>query len=268
MESNGKLNISQSLISSFKKYKAGDECGEYIKLVTIENKVKTKSSESMEMGTRFEFEALGNKDYYGNVPRMFLNQNGTYSKKQTIISAQAENFKAWMEKHGNIKIESGERKVVERDEYNLSFMRDLVYKTKDGTKLIVCDLKMSGNLGNKESEWGWHEDTLLSHDYKLTQVMLYVIASIELGEKVDAFVFYVASSRDENEYQVFWIDISEEAIEKWKGIIDELAREIVFEYTVTGFTPRPGKRCVDCVAKDICQYYNADAVNGYVKLKL
>lgn len=246
-----KLKISQSLTYNYEKYKAGELCGEYIKLVVIEEKARSIPSEPMDIGSRFEYEALGNLNYYGEVPRVILTPTGQISKKQQLITVQAANFRDWMESEGNIKLESGVRSFVERDEYILSFMKDLVYMTKDG-KRIVCDLKMSSNLGNAESEYGWHKDTLLTHVDKVRQMMTYVIGELDLGNKVDGFCFYVASSKDENKYTPFMITISEKSIEFWREKIHNLSKEIAFEYEVTGFTPMPGPMCKECPAAMIC----------------
>lgn len=246
-----KIKISQSLISMYEKYKAGDECGEYLKFVYIDEAVRTPSSESMKMGTRFEYEALGNLDYNGDVPEAFYLKGGGISAKQTVITVQATNFKDWMIKEGNTIIARGEREYYEFEDYKFSVMRDLIYQDKDGNR-ILCDLKMSGNLGDPVSEWGWHKDTLLQHPYKVAQAVFYFLFDILKGNKPESFVFYVASSRDMNKYEAFKIYISDATLNKFEQYFHETAKAIAFENNVTGFTARPGSRCNSCPAKDIC----------------
>lgn len=254
---NTKIEISQSLMTMYEKYKNGTECGEYMKLVYIDKLVETPSSDSMRMGARFEYEALGNLDYNGRVPEAFYNLNGTLSKKQTIITVQASNFKEWMLLEGNTKISQGERKYLEFDNYKFSVMRDLVYEDADGHR-IICDLKMSGNLGIKESEWGWHKDTLLQSQYKVTQAIFYYLFDVLEGYFPESFVFYVASSRDMQKHEAFKLFISPKTLNEYEKKFHEIAKEIAFENEVTGFTPLNGDRCISCPARNICTKKNAE----------
>ena len=260
--------ISQSLMNEYRKYKKGESCGEYLNRVYLLRDIESETSDPMRMGSRFEYEALGNMDYHGNVPEPFMNKNGSPSTKQFMIAAQVQNFKEWFTKNGYEILERGVRHDFEFDDFILSGMIDLVFKDQSG-KVYICDLKMSGNLGNKESEWGWDAETILTHDYKITQVIFYLML-VELKQlyDTDTFVFYVASSRDQEQFQAFEIHVSEEALHtRWDALMEEI-KEILFEADL-GFTPRPsGVRCSKCPVKDVCTFKDADMGSGVIKLKL
>ena len=248
-----KIKTSQTILNTYEKYLAGEECGEYLKLVFIEEKCESRKSVPMAMGERFEYEALGNRNRKGNIPEAFMNMNGSVSAKQKGITVQSTNFREWMIKNNYRIISKAQGMSLEFDEFFLTGIADAIIE-RDG-EYIIMDLKYSGNLNNKDSEWGWHPETLLSHKGKIRQMIiyLYLLNHVEFKEKkINKFIFYVASSSDENQFVPFEIVVSDEAIEREMNDIIELAKQLSFEYEI-GLTARPTMgRCQECPAKDIC----------------
>jgi len=247
-----KLTVSQSLLNKYLEYKEGNECGEFIKLAMIDRLVDMKKTDPMRMGERFEYEAVGNMDYNGNIPEAFMLKNGAPSAKQYTIASQVLNFKTWFNTNGYEVLAHGERIDIDFPNFVLSGMIDLVFKDTEGM-IYLCDLKLTGNIGNTESPWGWYPEAITEHLNKRNQMMIYLLLG-QLSEKykTNKFVFYVASSKDQNEFVPYEVTVSDETLEKEKERIFALAEEISFEYEI-GLTPRPsGSRCAKCTAKDIC----------------
>lgn len=260
-----KLVVSQSLLNKYLEYKDGKECGELIDLSYIKKLVKMKKTDPMRMGERFEYEAVKNKDYDGNIPEPFFNKNGTPSQKQYNIAGQVSNFKEWFTKNEYEIIAHGERYDFEFDNFILSGMIDLVFKDKNG-KIYLCDLKMSGRLNDSESDWGWHPETILNHLNKRNQMIIYLmLGHLTEKYKTDTFVFYVAHSQNQLDYTPFEITVTSETFEKESQRIMDLAKEIAFEYEL-GLTPRPSAaRCSSCPANEICTKKDSDQ-SGNLKL--
>lgn len=61
------INISQSFLKEFNKYKLGETCGLQVKAKYIDNNYPIKSSEVMELGNFFEFMATGSLPRDGHI---------------------------------------------------------------------------------------------------------------------------------------------------------------------------------------------------------
>jgi hypothetical protein len=248
------INISQSFLKEFAKYKSGDACGLQVKAKYIDG-VKFPSSDAMEYGNAFEYLATGSIPRDGHIPQIEKVYKGTaresISTQYQKIIQSAELFKKIV-KHYEIEIIDVSR-VVTQD--GMTGIMDIVAKWND--RVCIIDTKYSGLLDDKWNELGWNLDMLPEkHNLLLQPVQYKILLSKELGcepEDID-FYFFVFSSKDVMDVKLIKVNVDELTIASHLTTVEWVKNELQKPIDNV-FKAKPSlKLCFECPINDKCSF--------------
>jgi hypothetical protein len=249
------INISQSFLKEFNKYKLGETCGLQVKAKYIDDNYPRISSEVMELGNFFEFMATGSLPRDGHIPVAKVVYKDTPKQKlddkfQRAIDS-AVFFKKIIQSYDIEIKETG--KVSTQD--GMTGIMD-IYADWNGRHTII-DTKYSGLLYDRWSEMGWELDSLPEkHGLMLQPVQYKILLSLELGipvEDID-FYFFVFSSTNPNDAKIIKVVNDEATIEQHKLAITYVKKELEKPIDKV-FKAKPELlRCHDCAIKDNCDF--------------
>ena len=249
------INISQSFLKEFNKYKLGLTCGLQVKAKYIDNNYPRTSSEVMELGNFFEFMATGSLPRDGHIPVANVVYKGTAKQKLDDKYQRAMDSAVFFKKiiqHYGIEIkETG--KVMTQN--GMTGILD-IYAEWDG-RVSIIDTKYSGLLYDRWNEMGWDLDSLPEkHNLMLQPVQYKILMSLELGipvEDID-FYFFVFSSSNPNDAKIIKVVNDEATIEQHHLAISYVKRELAKPVDII-FKAKPELlRCLDCALKDDCAF--------------
>jgi hypothetical protein len=246
--------ISQSLIKSLYKYKMDDECGLKIEKSYFEN-VNFPSSDAQELGNYFEYMATNQLPRDNHIPEAKLLKSGKPTLPYARMDKQVENFKYLM-KRLNFTIEqtgfsftnpkySGITDIIAHD-------NNIKSKVKN-KKRIIIDLKTSGLLNDKWSEYGWHDESIEEKDGLLLQAIHYkMLANYEWGIEDIPFYFMVFSTKNDWEYKVFKVNVDVSTYQlHYSNLIN--IKEYLDKQIKVGWKAKPSlSRCNSCPLNFSC----------------
>jgi hypothetical protein len=249
------INISQSFLKEFNKYKLGETCGLQVKAKYIDNNYPRTSSEAMDLGCFFEFMATGSLPRDGQIPVAKVVYKDTPKQRLDDKFQRAMDSALFFKriiKHYDIEIkETG--KVVTQD--GMTGILD-IYAEWNGRHCII-DTKYSGLLYDRWNEMGWELDSLPEkHNLMLQPVQYKILMSLELGtplEDID-FYFFVFSSTNPNDAKIIKVVNDEATIEQHHLAISYVKRELSKPVDLI-FKAKPELlRCLDCGIKENCSF--------------
>ena len=249
------INISQSFLKEFNKYKLGETCGLQVKAKYIDNNYPRISSEVMELGNFFEFMATGSLPRDGHIPVAGVVYKNTAKQrlddKYQRAMDSAVFFKKIVEFYGIEIKETG--KVITQD--GMTGILD-IYAEWNG-RVSIIDTKYSGLLYDRWNEMGWDIDSLPEkHNLMLQPVQYKILMSLELGipvEEID-FYFFVFSSTNSNDAKIIKVVNDEATIEQHHLAIKFVKRELAKPIDII-FKAKPELlRCLDCALNQECAF--------------
>ena len=249
------INISQSFLKEFNKYKLGETCGLQVKAKYIDNNYPRISSEVMELGNFFEFMATGSLPRDGHIPVAGVVYKNTAKQrlddKYQRAMDSAVFFKKIVEFYGIEIKETG--KVITQD--GMTGILD-IYAEWNG-RVSIIDTKYSGLLYDRWNEMGWDIDSLPEkHNLMLQPVQYKILMSLELGipvEDID-FYFFVFSSTNSNDAKIIKVVNDETTIEQHHLAIKFVKRELAKPIDII-FKAKPELlRCLDCALNKECAF--------------
>lgn len=229
------INISQSLIKAYNDYLNGNLCGLLFEKQYLTKEVDSEPSDAMKLGHFFEYQATGGMPRSGNVPEPVLLKDGkTMDSKYRIAAKQALNFKDYCKKLGIKILEVGKKVNKGGADGTLDIIAE--YQGKE----VVIDLKYSGLLYDKWNELGWESSALPYKEKIMIQAVHY---SYLTGLP---FYFWVFSSTNEDDCELFKVNIDPEVIENHPKIIEKTRAMIELDLEM-GFRAYPELvRCKYC----------------------
>jgi len=248
------INISQSFLKEFAKYKSGDTCGLQVKAKYIDG-VKFPSSDLMEYGNAFEYLATGSIPRDGHIPQIEKVYKGTaresVSTQYQKIIESAELFNKII-KHYQIEIIDTGR-VVTQD--GMTGIMDIVAKYNN--RICIIDTKYSGLIDDKWNELGWNLDMLPEkHNLMLQPVQYKILLSKELEcepEDID-FYFFIFSSKEVMDVKIIKVNVDELTIANHLTTVEWVKTELEKPIDKV-FKAKPQlKRCFECPIKDNCKF--------------
>jgi hypothetical protein len=248
------INISQSFLKEFAKYKSGDTCGLQVKAKYIDG-VKFPSSDLMEYGNAFEYLATGSIPRDGHIPQIEKVYKGTaresVSTQYQKIIESAELFNKII-KHYQIEIIDTGR-VVTQD--GMTGIMDIVAKYNN--RICIIDTKYSGLIDDKWNELGWNLDMLPEkHNLMLQPVQYKILLSKELEcepEDID-FYFFIFSSKEVMDVKIIKVNVDELTIANHLTTVEWVKAELEKPIDKV-FKAKPQlKRCFECPIKDNCKF--------------
>lgn len=266
MADNSEINISQSLMKELNDYRLGKACG----LVFVEKYINKrfdlfKGSQVMALGNWFEMECIGANTKTGEKPKPETTGKGELTAAYKRMETQADNFKNFIAYHGIKVTRVQEKWIVDGLEGTVDFIglatRDI--KDSKGNILIdkgeefIVDLKASGLISDKFSDFGWHEDRLSEKEKLILQPIHYkFLSKLKFGREYK-FMFLIFSNTNDYEYKSLIFNVSEEDLELHKTFIATTAAWLK-HYLKKGFKAVPEyMRCKECPLKTNCKSFMA-----------
>jgi hypothetical protein len=249
------INISQSFLKEFNKYKLGQTCGLQVKAKYIDNNYPRETSEVMELGNFFEFMATGSLPRDGHIPVAGVVYKGTAKQRLDDKYQRAMDsalfFKKIVESYGIEIKETG--KIITQD--GMTGILDI--SAEWNGRVSIIDTKYSGLLYDRWNEMGWDIDSLPEkHNLMLQPVQYKILMSLELGIPVKDidFYFFVFSSSNPNDAKIIKVVNDEATIEQHHLAISYVKKELAKPVDVI-FKAKPELlRCLDCALKENCDY--------------
>jgi hypothetical protein len=250
--------LSQSLVKELYKYKLKEECGLRIEAKYITKSVEFPSSEAQELGNYFEYKATGQLPRDGHTPEPILLKTGKPSIDYQRMDSQVENFKRIM-KRLNFSIEQTGFTFTNPKYSGITdiIAHDNNIKTKVANKKrIIIDLKTSGLLHDKWSEYGWADESIEEKDGLMIQAIHYkLLAKYEWGIEDIPFYFMIFSSKNDWEYKVFKVNVDEATLQiHYNNLLN--VKKFLDDTMSKGWTPYPKFAvCKECPLADNCKHF-------------
>ena len=244
-----KIKISQSLMKILFKYKIKEECGLVLKAKYIDN-ISFPSSPAMELGNYFEYICTGALTRDGRTPEPVLLKSGKPSTPYARMDKQKETFDAIIKTYDLEVKKTGY--VFKKSKY--SGIADILAYDKANKRNIIIDVKTSGLLNDKWSNWGWHEDSIEMKDELLIQAVHYkMLYEEEFGEENVPFFFFVFSTQNDWECKIYEIEVGEDTLHTHK--LNLTNAEAFFEAeNKNGWKAYPSyDKCRNCALKSDCK---------------
>ena len=246
------INISQSFLKEFAKYKTGETCGLQTKAKYIDG-IKFPSSDAMELGNFFEFMATGSLPRDGHTPEAKIVYKGTAKESISTdykrATESADLFKNVVNHYGIEIIDTG--RVVTQD--GMTGIMDIVATWND--RVCIIDTKYSGLLDDKWNELGWNLDSLPEkHNLMLQPVHYKILLSKELDCEPDDidFYFFVFSSKDVMDVKIIKVNVEETTYANHLATVEWVKNELKKPIDKL-FKAIPNlKRCFNCPIKENC----------------
>lgn len=246
------INISQSFLKEYAKYKMGEVCGLQTKAKYIDG-VSFPQSDAMYLGDFFEYTATGSIPRNGKIPEAKIVYKGTAKEsiaeqfKRAIQSAEL--FKNIIAHYKIEIIDTG--RVVTQD--GMTGIMDIVANWND--RVAIIDTKYSGLIDDRWSSFGWNLDSLPEkHDLMVQSVHYRILLAKELNcepEDID-FYFFVFSTQNVNDVKIIKIISDENTFANHLTSIEWMKEELQKPVEKL-FKARPKlKECSECPIKENC----------------
>lgn len=256
--------INQSLVKDLLKYQKKDFCG-----LVFENKWISKrfakGTKSNSLGHYFEYLCTGALAKGDTEPvKPEYTKKGELTTDFALAQKQAVHFKHVISTLG-IKLLSAGEKVVAEDKWvgtldikarwDSVFDDDIVFKDpKNPENIVIIDLKYSGLLEDKWSEFGWHNDTLHKKWGTMLQAKHYKFLFWKKYGFNPPFFFFVFDNKKEEEWKIIYVDINEEDLETHELFLNR-AKIYLDRQIEKGFKPLPRyDLCKSCSYKKWCAF--------------
>jgi len=263
------IKISQSFIKELIEYKDLKVCGKQLEDKFINNNFhKYISTMAMGLGTWFEYLCTGVLPKDGKVPEPTLTKKGEYTSEYKNLLPHVENFKKMMVCYGleivevNYKISYGDCEgtidVLARAKIDV-YAEDEDGKMRRVVKRgqhIIIDLKTSGLLDNKWSDYGW-DLSMLAVKYKLTlQPVHYMyLSKKKFNTEHYPFMFFLFNTKSSSDYRSIFFNIDDDTLTQHEQTLVNVRQWIAF-YQKQGFQAIPTpERCSDCPIRMDCDDY-------------
>lgn len=262
------IKISQSLLKGLYEYKAGKECGLVFEKKYLEHRYDLfPATDSMKLGIWFEYMVSGNKPKSGGIPQAEYYLKGENKGKLKIdyetLNTHVANFKKLREYYDFEILSAG---VVWDTESGLSANLDLLCKAnknilnEQGDMVVnsgdrfIADIKVSGLLDDKWSDFGWDFDNLNNKEKLIIQPIHYKYLSREIEGKELPFIFILFNPKNENDFRMIEFKCSEQTLEAHKIYIIKSV-EWLHYYIKKGFEARPNTvKCAKCPLREDCEF--------------
>jgi len=247
------INISQSFLKEFAKYKMGETCGLQVKAKYVDG-VQFPSSDAMELGNYFEYQATGCLPRSGNVPEPKMVYKGT-ARESLATDYQRANesalfFKKIVKEYNIELIELG--KVVTHD--GMTGIMDIVAKWNN--RICIIDTKYSGLVDDKWSDFGWNLDALPEkHGLMIQGVHYRILLAKELEvepEDID-FYYFVFSTKNPMDVKIIQQLSDETTFSNHLASVEWIKRELQKPIDKLFKAIPTLMRCHECPLKDNCK---------------
>jgi hypothetical protein len=289
-----KSKISFSLMDDMLEYQGGRLCGNIVREKWVNDRLIELDSEAATLGCYFEYyftllmTGKGSLPKNGQVPERKMYKDGSKPlAKYELAEKNALRLKGYFEDMGLKIISAGKTLILGRFEGTIDLIVECtksLHFSFDGEQWnynpdaiapsspsitwdvgdhLVIDLKYSGLLDDKWDRYGWKgmlsaEEHIQKKYHGMQAIQYHYITKLP-------FYFMVVSSTNENDIDLFHVEISKEQIETYIALGNQLYKNFEFEASI-GFEARPEiSRCNACPLREECKdkhtYPNPKIVN-------
>jgi len=259
-----KMLINQSLVKDLVKYQKKELCG-----LIFQNKWVLKQygkgTKSNSLGHYFEWLCTGAlAKGEEEAPKPEYTKKGELTADFQVAQKQAVYFKEVISNYGIELLTAGEKVIAEdtwvdtidiKARWNSVFDDDLIFKDANNPEnIVIIDLKYSGLLEDKWSEFGWHNDFLHKKEGTMLQAKHYKFLFWKKYGYNPPFFFFVFDNKHERECKIIYVDISEKDLELHEIFLNK-AKVYLERQIEKGFLPIPRyDMCKSCAYSQWCSF--------------
>jgi len=240
-------NITQSFLKEVYDYKNKQSCGLQLKAKYYDN-IYFPPSDVQLLGQWFEYKATGQLARNNTSPVPVRLKSGKLSKKFDDILAHIEPFKKMLEEYGFKILETGRRYIQKGMQGDV----DLVLENTANKKIVFGDIKTTGLINDKWSDFGWDLEWLNTKDRLMIQVVQYkMLGLFEYGYEPD-FYFFIFSNTNKVDRKAIKINLDEGRLEEHLRMVENVLKVKTYAEQ-HGWEAHPEvARCFKCSLKDTC----------------
>ncbi len=251
-----KIYINQSLVKDLIKYQNDELCG-----LIFHNKWILQQfgggSKANDLGHYFEWLCTGSfAKGEDSAPQPERTKSGDLTADFKIAKQQAEYFNSVIQNFG-IKLLSAGEKIIADEKWigtlDIEAKWDSIFKNSDFNfddknteHRVIIDLKYSGLLNDKWSEFGWNDDTLSRKQGTMLQAKHYKFLYWKKYGYNPPFLFFVFDSKVVGKMKIINVEIDTYELELHEEFLEKAKR--YFEIQLDkGFQPKPKyEKCIEC----------------------
>ena len=261
-----KIYINQSLVKDLIKYQNEELCG-----LVFHNKWILQQfgggSKANDLGHYFEYLCTGALAKGEDTPpKAETIKSGELTNDFKIAKSQSEYFNSVIKTFG-IELISAGKKIIADDKWigtlDIEARWDSIFENPDYNfdknnvdKTVIIDLKFSGLLNDKWSEFGWHDDTVAKKQGTMLQALHYKFLYWKKYGFNPPFFFFVFDSKVVGKVKIINVEIDTYELELHEGFLEKA--KSYFEVNLKkGFLPIPKyENCISCKYKTYCTFKN------------
>ena len=243
--------VSQSLIKGLLDYLDEKECGLVLKAKFLDNNYQPPT-ESQLLGQYFEYITTGALPKGGNIPEANFSYKGTARETMSAPYLRVHESKNVFDSiFKELDIEILEKGYLLQDD-EINGVVDIYAKWNN--ELVFIDLKYSGLIDDKWSDFGWHEDFLHNKRGLMVQGVHYKeLARRILGIEDIPFYYFVFSNKNPIDVKIIHQEVSEMKREEHQETIKYVAKLWKKLVETDSFEAKPNfKKCADCYLRTNC----------------
>jgi len=259
-----KIYINQSLVKDLIKYQNDELCG-----LVFHNKWILQQfgggSKANDLGHYFEWLCTGAlAKGESEAPMPETTKSGELTADFKIAKKQAEYFHSLLPKYGIKLLDAGNKIIADEKwigtldieaKWDAIFQNEnLNFDTNNTEHKVIIDLKYSGLLNDKWSEFGWHDDTISKKQSTMLQAKHYKFLYWKKYGFNPPFFFFIFDSKQVGKAKIFNVEISTYELELHEEFLEKAKR--YFEINLEqGFLPKPSyDLCMNCKYQQLCTF--------------
>jgi hypothetical protein len=260
-----RLLINQSMVKDLAKYRKEELCGLIFNNKWILHQYG-KGTKSNNLGHYFEYLCTGAlAKGESEAPKPDTTKKGELTADFKVAQQQAVYFKEVIAKYGIQLLTAGE-KVIADDQWvgtlDIKARWDELFK--DGGMIepdpnnpentVIIDLKYSGLLEDKWSDFGWHLDFLPKKEGTMLQAKHYKFLFWKKYGYNPPFFFFVFDSKEVGSCKLIYVDIDVIDLQQHEVFLHK-AKAYLERQLDLGFQPKPKyDQCKNCAYNQWCQF--------------
>lgn len=259
-----KIYINQSLVKDLVKYQNGTLCGLVFTNKWILNQFGG-GTKSNSLGHYFEYLCTGAlAKGESEAPKPEYTKKGELSADFELARKQSIFFHELMTKYG-IKLISAGDKVLADEKWigtldilaqweSIGNYIDFEFGEDNPEKKVIIDLKYSGLLEDKWSEFGWNTDTLPKKQGTMLQAKHYKFLFWKKYGFNPPFLFFVFDTKEVGKVKVINVDIEDWELEQHEVFLEKAKKYFEHQMKI-GFEPKPKyDSCIKCKYANWCNF--------------
>jgi hypothetical protein len=258
------IYINQSLVKDLIKYQNGTLCGLVFTNKWILNQFGG-GTKSNSLGHYFEYQCTGAlAKGESEAPKPEFTKKGELDAQFKIANQQAVFFHELIKRFGINLISAGDKVLADNKWIgtldilaqweSIGDYIDFEFGEDNPEKKVIIDLKYSGLLEDKWSEFGWHNDFLAKKQGTMLQAKHYKFLFWKKYGFNPPFLFFVFDIKEVGKVKVINVDIDEWELEQHEVFLEKAKKYFEHQMKI-GFQPKPTyESCMNCKYANWCNF--------------